>query len=250
MRIYEIEKISSEKINVDDVMDYPRWQYRNSTQFKKFSNSDFYYLNDIGKGIIIIAVINTDTKNPTPNGLLIVGVLHLYPRKINNIYNKPIVGVSSIAVDKRYHGQGIAGKLYNIVLKSGYILFAGDSQTPSGRAMWVNLNKRSDVEVTGWVKFYVEDSSQSSYSDDSQSSYSDDSQSSYSDDDFIEFIEQQGGAYFGERITTDSGKVMFFEFEVEQLPTKAELEIRGKKSPIKVYYTEGADTGLMARYIG
>jgi hypothetical protein len=42
---------------------------------------------------------------------------------------------------------------------------------------------------------------------------------------------------------------MFFEFEVEQLPTKAELEIRGKKSPITVY-NDGADTGLMARYIG
>jgi len=219
--------------DVDDALNYPRRQYRNSTQFKKFSDSDFYYLNDTKQGKILIAVPNTDAKNPTPNGLLIVGVLHLFPRKIKNIYNKPIVEVSSIGVDEQYRGQGIASKLYDIVLKSGYILFAGDSQTPGGRAMWSNLNRLSDVEVTGWVKFYVEDSSQSSYSD----------------DDFIEFIEQQGGAYFGERITPDSGKVMFFEFEVEQLPTKAQLEIRGKKSPITVY-NDGADTGLMARYIG
>jgi hypothetical protein len=43
---------------------------------------------------------------------------------------------------------------------------------------------------------------------------------------------------------------MYFEFAVEQLPTKAELEIRGNKRPIKVYNTRGSDTGLMARYIG
>jgi GNAT superfamily N-acetyltransferase len=234
MKITEIEKMPAWGFNVDDALNYPRRQYRNSTQFKKFSDSDFYYLNDINNGKILIAVSNTDIKRPTPNGLLIVGVLHLYPRKIKNIYKKSIVEVASIGVDERYRGQGVASKLYDIVLKSGYILFAGDTQTPGGRAMWSNLNRRSDVEVTGWVEFNVEDSSQSSYSD----------------DDFIEFIEQQGGAYFGERITPDSGKVMFFEFEVEQLPTKAELEIRGKKSPITVYNTEGADTGLMARYIG
>jgi len=234
MKITEIEKIPARDFSGVDTIDGARRVYRNSTEFKKFSDSDFYYLNDMEHGKILIAVPNTDAIRSTPNGLLIVGVLNLYPKSITNIYNLPVEEVGTIAVDKKYRGQGIAGKLYDAVLKSGRILFAGDTQTPNGRAMWSNLYRRPDIEVTGWVRFYVNDVRLNVYTN----------------DEFIKFIEQQGGAYFGERITPDSGKVMFFEFEVEQLPTKAELEIRGKKSPITVYNTEGADTGLMARYIG
>ena len=61
---------------------------------------------------------------------------------------------------------------------------------------------------------------------------------------FIKFIEDQGGAYFGESATDK----IFFEFAVSQLPTKAQLEILGKRSPVTVY--GGRQTGLMARYIG
>jgi hypothetical protein len=66
----------------------------------------------------------------------------------------------------------------------------------------------------------------------------------YNDYEFIKFIEDQGGAYFGESATDK----IFFEFAVSQLPTKAQLEILGKRSPVTVY--GGRQTGLMARYIG
>jgi GNAT superfamily N-acetyltransferase len=232
MKITEIEKIPAKDYTGVDTLGDARVYYMNSTGFKKFSDSDFYYLDDDHK--ILIAVPNT-TKNPIPNGLIIVGVLNVYTVRIRIIYDMPVVEVGTIAVDKKYRGQGIASKLYDVVLKSGRILFAGDSQTPGGRAMWSNLNRRPDVEVTGWVKFYAND----------------DRLNVYTNDEFIKFIEQQGGAYFGESATTYHGNIMYFEFEVEQLPTKAELEIRGKRSPIKVYGTKSSDyTGLMARYIG
>jgi GNAT superfamily N-acetyltransferase len=232
MKITEISKIPARDYTGLDTLSDARVYYMNSTGFKKFSDSDFYYLDDDHK--ILIAVPNT-TKTPIPNGLLIVGVLNVYTVRIRIIYDMPVVAVGTIAVDKKYRGQGIASKLYDVVLKSGRILFAGDSQTPGGRAMWSNLYRRSDVEVTGWVKFFVD-----------KPSYSD-----YSDDEFIKFIEQQGGAYLGESTNNYyPGNEMYFEFAVEQLPTKAQLEIRGKKSPIKVYNTRGNDTGLMARYIG
>ena len=229
MKITEIRKIPANSYTGLDTLGDARAYYMNSTGFKKFSDSDFYYLDDDHK--ILIAVPNT-TKNPIPNGLIIVGVLNVYTVRIRIIYDMPVVEVGTIAVDKKYRGQGIAGKLYDVVLKSGRILFAGDTQTPGGRAMWSNLYKRPGVEVTGWVKFYVD-----------KPTYND-----YSDDQFIKFIEQQGGAYLGEASGLVLGTKMYFEFAVEQLPTKAQLEIRGKKSPIKVY--NSTDTGLMARYIG
>jgi GNAT superfamily N-acetyltransferase len=239
MKITEIEKIPDWHYRGVDTIDDARLDYRNSTKFKKFSDSDFYYLNDTKEGRILIAVPNTGVeKYKTTHGLLIVGVLNIYKRKIKkNIYNMPVVQVSSIAVDETFRGQGIAGRLYDVVLKSGYILFSGDSQTSGGRAMWSNLYRRPGVEVTGWVKFHVKDIGYNIYSD----------------DDFINFIEAQGGAYFGEGPTTYSGIAMFFEFEVEQLPTKAELEAVSKLSPIKVYDNKkenGDFVGLMARYIG
>jgi GNAT superfamily N-acetyltransferase len=234
MKITEIEKIPARDYTGVDTLSDARVYYMNSTKFKKFSDNDFYYLDDDQK--ILIAVPNTDVKRPTPNGLLIVGVLNVYTVRIRIIYDMPVVEVGTIAVDKRYRGQGIASKLYDVVLKSGRILFAGDTQTPSGRAMWSNLYRRPDVEVTGWVKFYIDNPIYSEYSD----------------DEFIKFIEQQGGAYLGESTNAYfPGNKMYFEFAVEQLPTKAQLEIRGKKSPIKVYGSRrGTDTGLMARYIG
>jgi GNAT superfamily N-acetyltransferase len=237
MKITEISKIPARDYTGVDTLGDARVHYMNSTKFKKFSDSDFYYLDDDqldDDHKILIAVPNT-TKKPTPNGLIIVGVLNVYTVRIRIIYDMPVVEVGTIAVDKKYRGQGIAGKLYDVVLKSGRILFAGDTQTPGGRAMWSNLYRRPDVEVTGWVKFYVDNPS---YSD-------------YSDDEFIKFIEQQGGAYLGESTNNYyPGNEMYFEFAVEQLPTKAELATKGKKSPIKVYNTRGSDTGLMARYIG
>ena len=232
MKITEIEKIPARDYTGVDNLGDARVYYMNSTGFKKFSDSDFYYLDDDHK--ILIAVPNTDVKRPTPNGLIIVGVLNVYTIKIRIIYDMPVVEVGTIAVDKKYRGQGIAGKLYDVVLKSGRILFAGGTQTPGGRAMWSNLYRRPDVEVTGWVKFYVDNPIYSEYSD----------------DEFIKFIEQQGGAYLGESTNNYyPGNKMYFEFAVEQLPTKAELEIRGNKRPVKVY-NDGAATGLMARYIG
>jgi hypothetical protein len=237
MKITEIEKIPARDFaGEDELYDY-RFFYRDSTEFKKFSDSDLYYWNDINNGKILIAVPNTDVDYPAPNGLVTVGVLTVLSKKITNIYNKPIIQVGEITVDKQFRGEGIANRLYDVALKSGYILFSGERQTPGGRAMWSNLYRRPDVEVTGWVKFYVDNPS---YSD-------------YSDDEFIKFIEQQGGAYLGESTNNYyPGNKMYFEFAVEQLPTKAQLEIRGKKSPIKVYNTRGigSDTGLMARYIG
>lgn len=241
MKITEIEKLAARDYSGVDTLGNARRIYGDSKNFKKFSDNDFYYLNDIMSGKILIAVPNTDVKKPTPNGLTIVGALNVYPKTIKNVYDLPIVEVGTITVDKRYRGQGIANKLYDVVLKSGYILFAGDSQTPGGRAMWSNLYRRPDVEVTGWVKFNTSEPDDDFYSD-------------YSSNDFIKFIEQQGGAYFGEISSYyysygGNTTIMYFEFSVEQLPTKAELEIRGKRSPIKVY-SKNTSTGLMARYIG
>jgi GNAT superfamily N-acetyltransferase len=229
MKINEIRKIPAKSYTGLDTLGDARVKYMYSTGFKKFSDSDFYYLDDDHK--ILIAVPNTDVKRPTSNGLIIVGVLNVYTVRIRIIYDMPVVEVGTIAVDKKYRGQGIASKLYDVVLKSGRILFAGDSQTPGGRAMWSNLNRRPDIEVTGWVKFYID-----------KPTYND-----YSDDQFIKFIEQQGGAYLGETSNL-VGTQMYFEFAVEQLPSKAQLATKGKKSPIKVY--NSTDTGLMARYIG
>jgi hypothetical protein len=235
MKINEISKIPARDFSGEDELYDYRFFYRDSTEFKKFSDSDLYYWNDINNGKILIAIPNTDVDYPAPNGLITVGVLTVLSKKITNIYNKPIIQVGEITVDKQFRGEGIANRLYDVALKSGYILFSGEKQTPGGRAMWSNLYRRPDVEVTGWVKFYVDNPS---YSD-------------YSDDEFIKFIEQQGGAYLGESTNNYyPGNKMYFEFAIEQLPTKAQLEIRGKKSPIKVYNTRGNDTGLMARYIG
>jgi hypothetical protein len=242
MKINEISKIPARDFSGEDELYDYRFFYRDSTEFKKFSDSDLYYWNDINNGKILIAIPNTDVDYPAPNGLITVGVLTVLSKKITNIYNKPIIQVGEITVDKQFRGEGIANRLYDVALKSGYILFSGERQTPGGRAMWSNLYRRPDVEVTGWVEFNADN----------------DYYGEYSDDDFIKFIEQQGGAYLGERSAYyqsygGNTTIMYFEFEVERLPTKAQLEIRGKRSPIKVYnknISKNISTGLMARYIG
>lgn len=234
MKITEIEKIAARDYSGVDTLGDARRYYKDSTAFKKFSDSDFYYLDNITSGRVLIAVPNTDVKKPTPNGLTIVGVLNVYPKTIKNVYDLPIVEVGTITVDKRYRGQGIANKLYEVVLKSGRILFAGDTQTPGGRAMWSNLYRRPDIEVTGWASAH-----------DTDTDYGD-----YSFDDIVKFLEQQGGSYFGEKKINYINTIRYYyEFAVEQLPTRKELEIMGKRSPVKVY-DGGARSGLLARYVG
>ena len=98
------------------------------------------------------------------------------------------------------------------------------------------MNNIPGVEVTGWV---------SAYDDVNSAAYGD-----YSFDNIVKFLEQQGGSYFGEKEARYINSIRYyFEFAVEQLPTRKELEIIGKRSPVKVY--DGGDSsGLLARYVG
>jgi len=50
-------------------------------------------------------------------------------------------------VDSRYRGQKLAKRLYSFLLKKGYNLRAGDSQSPGGRYVWNELAKDSSIVV-------------------------------------------------------------------------------------------------------
>jgi len=50
-------------------------------------------------------------------------------------------------VDSRYRGQKLAKRLYSFLLKKGYNLRAGDSQSPGGRYIWNELAKDRSIVV-------------------------------------------------------------------------------------------------------
>jgi len=240
MKINEIEKLKA--------FDYTGWEtlkdanieYGTLNTFKKLPKTDgLYYTTatDNFSKLILIAVPVAKKIYPSQQWD-IVGYLNLSSSGIwlpaANVYKKMIYSVNSIAVNKQFRSLGIASKLYNLAIIKNVILFAGDSQTPGGRAMWFNLSNKPGIEVTGWVSFYKDPNT---YKWGPQ----------YDFDDFIKFIEKQGGSYLGE-----SKEKIYFEFAVAQMPSKKELEILSKKGPIKVYHAEystGKHTGLMAKMV-
>ena len=234
MKINEIEKISSRSYTGRDTLDEINALYGDDPNFKPFRDN-FYRANVNSKFLIAI-------KNPNPkqSSYKIIASLSFYDQPITNIYGAPVLEVGTITVDPKYRGQGLARDVYSSVLYPprlgglGTILFAGDTQTPSGRAMWANMSKIPGVEVTGWVS-----------ARDTDTDFGD-----YSFDDIVKFLEQQGGSYFGEKKINYINTIRYYyEFAVEQLPTRRELEIVGKRSPVKVY--DGGDrSGLLARYVG
>ena len=230
MRITEIAKIPGHSYTGREALVNLNGYYGDH-KFLPFRD-DFYRLYDGNKFLIAI-------KNPNPKRLAykIIAALSFYDKQITNIYRAQVFEVGTIQVDPKYRGLGLARDLYSSVLYPprlggiGAILFAGSDQTPSGRAMWANMDNIPGVEVTGWV---------SAYDNDIVQTYRD-----YSFDKIVKFLEQQGGSYFGESRLNK----YYFEFAVEQLPTRKELEIIGKRSPVKVY-SGGDSSGLLARYVG
>jgi GNAT superfamily N-acetyltransferase len=234
MKINEIEKIPSRSYTGRGTLDEINAWYGDDPNFKPFRD-DFYRAFVNSKFLIAI-------KNPNPkqSAYKIVASLSFYDKQITNIYGAQVLEVGTIAVNPKYRGQGLARDLYSSVLYPprlgglGAILFAGDTQTPGGRAMWANMNNIPGVEVTGWASAH-----------DTDTDYGD-----YSFDDIVKFLEQQGGSYFGEKKINYINTIRYYyEFAVEQLPTRRELEIMGKRSPVKVY-DGGARSGLLARYVG
>ena len=234
MKINEIQKISGRSYTGRETLDDMNDIYGNDVIFKPFRD-DFYRAYTGDKFLIAV-------KNPNPklSAYKIIASLSFYDQPINNIYEARVFEVGTIAVDPKYRGQGLARDLYSSVLYPrqlggiGAILFAGSDQTPGGRAMWANMNNIPGVEVTGWVSAY-----------DADQSYGE-----YNFDNIVKFLEQQGGSYFGEKEARYINSIRYyFEFAVEQLPTRKELEIIGKRSPVKVY-SGGDSSGLLARYVG
>lgn len=234
MKINEIEKIRARDYTGRDTLDEINRWYGDNPNFKPFRD-DFYRAYVDGK--FLIAVKNP---NPKQSAYKIIASLSFYDKHITNIYGAQVLEVGTIAVNPKYRGQGLARDLYSSVLYPprlgglGAILFAGDTQTPGGRAMWANMNNIPGVDVTGWVRTY-----------DNDKDYGD-----YDFDDIVKFLEQQGGSYFGEeKINYINTIQYYYEFAVEQLPTRRELEIVGKRSPVKVY-DGGNHSGLLARFVG
>ena len=233
MKIDEIQKIPGRSYTGRDTLDDMNDIFGNYN-FLPFRD-DFYRAHTNSKFLIAI-------KNPNPkrSAYKIIATLSFYDQSITNIYRARVLEVGTIAVDPKYRGQGLARDLYSSVLYPprlgglGAILFAGSDQTPGGRAMWANMDNIPGVEVTGWVSAY-----------DADQAYG-----AYRFDDIVKFLEQQGGSYFGEKEAKYIDSIRYYyEFAVEQMPTRKELEIIGKRSPVKVY--DGGDSsGLLARYLG
>jgi hypothetical protein len=240
MRINEIYKIASHGYSGIESLQDANKKHGKNPNFKPLPGKEgFFYLifPEQFRIEFMIAVANTSKIiNLYDKPWLIVGYLNAYLNTtIDNIYDKRVLQVGVISVNSFYRREGIGSALYDLLLKGPekFILFSGSDQTPGGQAMWANLSKKPNIEVTGWVSFYINEPKSV--------------MNKYNDAEFIKFIEDQGGAYFGESVT-GSDVLMFFEFAVSRLPTKAQLEILGKRSPVTVY--GGRQTGLMARYIG
>jgi len=232
MKINEIFKIRSYNPS-GDLKDY-QYKYGNlETGWQKIpGDNPFYRARVIPYSSLpaFIIAVKTDAKRPLWK---IVGGLNVAEMRIDNYYQKNMYGVGAIGVDPKYRGQGVAQHLYDGYLlprPEGLdgILMAGDSQSSGGRAMWANLKSRPDIEVTGWVKIAKGESFGFNYSDEQM----------------INFFSKVGGAYLGQ---TEYN--WYFEFPVEKLPNKRELEIAVKGSGVKVYGGKSS-TGLLARYIG
>jgi len=246
MKINEIFKIRSYDPSDDLVLYHHKYKNLAADQWRKVpgDNPFFHSVQPEyrSSSLSLIAVKNSDeaphyNKWEVPFQWKIVGALNAHKMDFDNYYQKSIYGVGAIGVNPEFRGQGMAQHLYDGFMlpnPSGLdgILMAGDSQSPGGRAMWANLKSRSDIEVTGWVKIRKNEGIISNLA------------LNYSDNQMAKFFSKVGGTYLGE--TKHS---WFFEFPVEKLPNKRELEIAVKGIGVKVY-GGGSSTGLIARYVG
>ena len=140
------------------------------------------------------------------------------------------VSVSAITVDEKYRGRGIAKALYNIVLTVlKRPLLAGDSQTPSGRKMWVSLASMPGVEVKGYIELNIFDLEKSSQADKNIDT----------------IMRKLGGQYIGQSPTSK-----YFAFDVIPSPAGKQLVAHVKTHLSKIYgYTE-YNSGLYAIWNG
>lgn len=232
MRITEIEKIRD--YNPSENLENVRLRFDNlpKSRWQKISGDNPFYRAHVKyDGLPAVIVALNYAKEMPKSPWYVVGVLDLIKSpNIDNYYNQNMYSVVSIGVEPEMRGQGIARHLYDGILlppPDGLdgILFSGRYQTTGGRAMWTNLKSRPDIEVTGYVKVphWMPE---------------------YNDQQMIAFFNKVGGAYLGHY-----GDDWYFEFPVEKLPDKRELEIAIKGSGVKVY-SGNAETGLMARYLG
>lgn len=77
---------------------------------------------------------------------------------INTFPVKGAVQVSTIAVDPKFRGQGLAQFMYDVVVNELKLpLVAGSSQTPESQRAWLNMAKSPDINVTGYVVVGEED---------------------------------------------------------------------------------------------
>lgn len=86
----------------------------------------------------------------------IVGALETMAAKTFPI--KDAVHVSTIAVDPKFRGQGLAQFMYDVVVNELKLpLVAGSSQTPESQRAWLTMSQNPDIDVTGYVVVNEED---------------------------------------------------------------------------------------------
>lgn len=169
----------------------------------------------------------------------IVGSLRLFAmapsRSENNFPIKNALQVDSITVDEDYRGQGIAKALYGIalaILKRP--LVAGDTQTPSGRRMWVILSQIPGTVVKGYVAIRVGHDIERKIQT---------------------IMGRMGAKYMGPaRTRTDSGiqeNYHYFSFDVRPNRSSQELKAAVKQKMVSVYNEHPTiKTGLYAIWTG
>lgn len=161
---------------------------------------------------------------------------------------KNAFSVTTVTVDEDYSGQGIAQKMYALLLqKEKLVIVAGESQTPDGRRLWANLTSNPKIDVTGYVAIDVEDHIDVA---------SKKAVHRLQDDLFAKLGAQHLGT-----VERRSSKYEFFQFPVEKttdgkklkaiLTKDAQLHKNMEPAVAKVYSkAEKFETGLIAKWIG
>ena len=86
----------------------------------------------------------------------VVGALETMAQ--NTFPIKGAVQVSTITVDPKFQGQGLAQFMYDVVVNELKLpLVAGSSQTPESQRAWLTLSKNPNINVTGYVVVGEED---------------------------------------------------------------------------------------------
>lgn len=155
---------------------------------------------------------------------------------------KGALQVDTVTVHEDYRGMGIAKALYGIVLTiMKRPLLSGESQTPSGRRMWVSLSQIPGVEMKGYVALDDEAF---------ENVYASDSWAQRANKEVEQTIDTLMGQLGGEYIGKADHDVHVFAFDVQPNTTSTEIESYVKSNMSKVYGTSDFDTGLYAIWTG